>query len=66
MTNNEWLNKWKGRQFKCILTGEILTIPDDIRPGQFFSFGECFLDIGDGCVYRKGGYFEEIFKEEGL
>ena len=64
MNNLDWLDKWKGRTFKCVLTGEILTIPDDVRPRQFFSFGECFLDIGDGCTYRKGGHFTEIISRD--
>ena len=57
---NSWLDKWKGRQFKCTLTGEILVIPDDVRPGQFFSFGECFIDIGNEYYCRGGGHFTEI------
>ena len=46
--------KWVGRKFKCKKTGEILVIPGDVRPKQFFSFGECYVDVGDGFYARFG------------
>ena len=51
---------WVGRKFKCVKTGEVLTIPDTITYGSFFEFGESFIDVGDGYYSRFGGEIEEI------
>lgn len=56
--------RWVGRKFKCIETGEILIIPDNVYQTQFFSFGNCFVDVGrEGCYSRFGGNFEEVERE---
>lgn len=60
MKDLTWLDHWKGRTFECLMTGERLTIPDDVRPKQFMKFGECFIDMGDGYYMRYGGEFEEV------
>lgn len=50
-----------GRKFQCDKTKEIFTIPEDVRPRDFFAFGDgCFIDVGDGYYSRAGGYFTEI------
>lgn len=51
---------WIGRKFKCSTTDEILTIPSDVNARRFFSFGDCFIDVGDGYYYRSGGHYVEI------
>lgn len=55
---------WIGCKFKCSTTDKILTIPSDVRAKQFFSFGDCFIDVGDGLYYRGGGHFVEVTGEE--
>jgi len=52
--------KWAGRRFIDHHTGQTLTIPDDVRPKQFFRFGESFIDVGDGLYSRSGGDFAEL------
>lgn len=47
----EFKQLWVGRKFKCSTTGEIFTIPDDVKECDFFSFGEAFVDVG-----RLGAY----------
>ena len=42
---------WAGREYKCTKTGEIFTIPDDVKECDFFQFGESFIDVG-----RRGSY----------
>jgi hypothetical protein len=53
---------WRGRTFRCLTTDEKLTIPDDISAKSFYSFGECFIDVGDGFYFRTGGQFIEVEK----
>lgn len=53
--------KWVGRKFKCKKTGEILVLTEqNVHPERFLSFGDCFVDLGDGYYARFGGEFEEI------
>ena len=57
----EYLSRiWGGRKFKCGITGEELTMPDIIYRGEFFSFGESFIDIGNEYYCRTGGNPIEI------
>ena len=58
--------EWAGRIFKCTKTGEVFVIPDDVRARDFFSFGESFVDVGDGWYARFGGYPVEIDKDGNL
>lgn len=62
MNKQELFRKeWVGRKFKCKKTGEELTIPENVRECEFFSFGECFIDVGRyGFYSRAGGEFEEV------
>ena len=54
---------WIGRTFRCKDTGETLTIPEDVHEAQFFSFGDCFVDVGRGYYARFGGNIEEVKDE---
>lgn len=63
MTNHFEPAKWAGRKFIDHQTGETLTIPDDVRPKQFFMFGESFIDVGDGFYSRAGGDFAELTED---
>ena len=56
--------RWAGRMFVDNQTGAVLTIPNDVRPKQFFSFGNSFIDVGDGHYSRAGGDFEELPYEQ--
>lgn len=51
---------WIGRKFRCMKTGEELTILETVTYGSFFEFGECFIDAGDGYYCRFGGNIEEV------
>ena len=46
---------WGGRKFKCGITGEEITLPSVIHRGQFFAFGQSFVDVGDEFMCRFGG-----------
>lgn len=47
--------QWAGRRFTCTKTGETVTIPDTVMPGDFFWVGESYIDVGDGLYSRGGG-----------
>lgn len=47
----EFKQLWAGRKYKCTKTGEVFTIPDDVKECDFFQFGEAFIDVG-----RRGSY----------
>lgn len=54
---------WAGRTFRCNETGKTVTIPEDVYPKQFFEFGNCFIDVGDGHYGRMGGTSMEEVKD---
>lgn len=59
--NIEEFNKiWKGRKFRCKDTDTVFVVPDCVAPRDFFLFGNCFVDVGDGHYARYGGHVEEI------
>lgn len=65
MSNNRSLTdilseNWGGRTFKCLDTGEEVTLPDTIYRGQFFKVGDGFVDVGDEYYSRWGGSIIEI------
>lgn len=47
----EFKQEWAGKKYKCTKTGEIFTIPEDVKECDFFQFGEAFIDVG-----RRGSY----------
>lgn len=53
-------SNWAGRVFKCGITGHMIRIPNDVKPKQFFRFGESFIDVGDGVYSRAGGQPIEV------
>lgn len=57
--------QWGGRTYKCQITGETYTFPDDgsLYYGQFVQFGESYLDLGDGVYFRAGGSPVEVLEE---
>lgn len=42
----EFRCQWAGKKYRCQETGEEFTIPDNVKPRDFFSFGRCFIDTG--------------------
>lgn len=55
-TFEEWQKYWGGRAFKCGITGETFTIPEDVHECCFYTFGESFVDVGRKGLYcRYGG-----------
>lgn len=52
----EFRCQWAGKKYRCQETGEEFTIPDDVKPCDFFSFGKCFVDVVRlNCYSRMGG-----------
>lgn len=61
----EFKEAWVGRVFECINTGKRLTIPENVQERDFYSFGECFIDVGRWPYYsRMGGDIREITEED--
>lgn len=60
MTLNEFRKLWSGRTFKCKDTEETFTIPEDVYFKDFYSFGDCFVDVGTEHYSRFGGNVEEV------
>ena len=58
----EFKQAWVGRKFKCKSTGEIFTIPEDVKECDFFQIGEGFLDTGRLAVYCRLMGVEEVTK----
>lgn len=57
----EFKAKWASRRFRCKTTGEEFVIPDDVQECDFYSFGECYIDVGRLNAYcRFSGHIEEI------
>ena len=56
----EFKQAWVGRKFKCKNTGEIFTIPEDVKECDFFQIGEGFLDTGRLAVYCRLMGVEEV------
>ena len=54
LTNETLFRKeWAGRVFMCPKTGAQLQIPVDVVEGQYFTIGECFLDVGRLNAYHR-------------
>lgn len=47
----EFKQLWAGKKYKCTKTGEVFTIPENVKECDFFQFGEAFIDVG-----RRGSY----------
>jgi hypothetical protein len=59
----EFRAKWVGRTFKCTVTGEIFTVPENAYYRDYYTFGQASLDLGDGYYARWGGSIVELGKE---
>lgn len=49
----EFRCQWVGKKYRCQETGEEFTIPDDVKPCDFFSFGQCAVDVGRLNSYSR-------------
>lgn len=64
-TMHTWKHKysfkmmWAGRKWRCLTTNEVFIVPPDVKPTDFYSWGEAFLDVG-----RDGGYYRVSNCEE--
>ena len=56
----EFKQLWAGKKYKCTKTGEVFTIPDDVKECDFFQIGEGFLDTGRLAVYCRLMGVEEV------
>lgn len=47
---------WSGRKYRCNDTGEVFTIPENVKECDFFKVGDGFVDVGRlGSYSRFGG-----------
>jgi len=51
---------WIGKKFQCVETGEVFTIPSNVKSKDFYPFGNCFVDVGDGHYSRMGGHIKLV------
>ena len=58
----EFKQLWAGLKYKCTKTGEVFTIPDDVKECDFFQIGKGFLDTGRLAVYCRLMGVEEVTK----
>ena len=56
----EFKQLWAGKKYKCTKTGEVFTIPNDVKECDFFQIGEVFLDTGRLAVYCRLMGVEEV------
>jgi hypothetical protein len=49
----EFRCQWAGKKYRCQETGEEFTIPDDVKPCDFFCFGQCSVDVGRLNSYSR-------------
>ena len=56
----EFKQLWAGKKYKCTKTGEVFTIPNDVKECDFFQIGEGFLDTGRLAVYCRLMGVEEV------
>ena len=49
----EFRCQWAGKKYRCQETGEELTIPDNVKPCDFFCFGQCAVDVGRLNSYSR-------------
>lgn len=55
--------QWYGRTFKCVETGNQITLGKDIQERQYIPFGNCAIDLGVLNGYSRFiGNIEEIKK----
>lgn len=55
-TLTQYLSRlWGGTKWKCGITDEEFTMPNVVTRGQFFQFGNSFIDVGDEFMCRLGG-----------
>lgn len=59
-------SKWIGRKFKCLDTGVVVTLTEDVVfPRAFIGIGNGAIDLGDGFYSRRLGRIVEVEDEDG-
>lgn len=57
----EWRESWENSVWECKDTGEQLTIlPNMVKMKAFYSFGQCYIDLGDEYYGRFGGNIKRL------
>lgn len=56
----EFQQAWAGKKYKCVKTGEVFTIPADVKECDFFSFGDASVDVGRLGAYHRLSGCEEV------
>ena len=49
----EFRCQWVGKKYRCKETGEEFTIPDNVKPRDYFAFGQCGVDVGRLNCYSR-------------
>lgn len=49
----EFNRTWAGLKYRCTETGEVFTIPENVKECDFFQFGEAFIDVGRRSSYCR-------------
>lgn len=61
----EFRCQWVGKKYRCKETGEEFTIPDNVKPRDYFTFGQCGVDVGRlNCYSRMIGPVINLSREE--
>ncbi len=61
MKLKEFKSRWLGRSFRCLETGQVVTLTSDlIHPRALIPIGNGAIDLGDGFYSRKVGKIEEV------
>lgn len=55
LENTIWLLSFADSKWKCGITHTVFYMPSEIYHGDFFSFGESFVDVGNPYYSRSGG-----------
>lgn len=56
--------QWAGKKYRCNTTGIVLTIPNEVGEGEFFGFGQAFVDVGRLNSYSRFSNCTEISEGE--
>lgn len=53
-------SQWIGRIFQCKTTGEVFTIPEDVKERDCYYFGQAMVDVGRLDAYARFSNVIEI------
>ena len=58
-------SQWTGRRFQCKTTGEVFTIPEDVKERDCYWFGKAMVDVGRLDAYARFSNVIEITNQNG-